>query len=112
MSKSKGPILTLESAVSEYGADITRLYILSTAEQTQDADWHKAGIDSARRQVDRFYSFAKDVIESGKRANLSMELKQIDRWMLSRMQNYIRETNIALDAIQTREAIQNSFSCS
>ena len=109
MSKSKGPILTLESAVSEYGADITRLYILSTAEQTQDADWHKAGIDSARRQVDRFYSFAKDVIESGKRANLSTELKQIDRWMLSRMQNYIRETNIALDAIQTREAIQNSF---
>ena len=29
--------------------------------------------------------------------------------MLSRMQNYIRETNIALDSIQTREAIQNSF---
>ena len=86
MSKSKGPILTLESAVSEYGADITRMYILSTAEQTQDADWQKAGIDSARRQVDRFYSFAKDVIESGKRANLSTELKQIDRWMLSRMQ--------------------------
>ncbi len=67
MSKSKGPILTLESAVSSYGADITRMYILSTAEQTQDADWQKAGIDSARRQVDRFYAFAKDVIESGKR---------------------------------------------
>ncbi len=109
MSKSKGPILTLESAVSSYGADITRMYILSTAEQTQDADWQKAGIDSARRQVDRFYSFAKDVIESGKRANLSTELRQIDRWMLSRMQNYILETNVALDSIQTREAIQNSF---
>ena len=70
MSKSKGPILTMESAVSSYGADITRMYILSTAEQTQDADWQKTGIESARRQVDRFYSFAKDVIESGKRANL------------------------------------------
>ncbi|TAH60373.1 MAG: leucine--tRNA ligase, partial [Methanosarcina mazei] len=109
MSKSKGPILTLESAVSSYGADITRMYILSTAEQTQDADWQKAGIDSARRQVDRFYAFAKDVIESGKRGTLSAELKQIDRWMLSRMQNYIKETNAALDSIQTREAIQNSF---
>jgi leucyl-tRNA synthetase len=109
MSKSKGPILTMESAVSSYGADITRMYILSTAEQTQDADWQKTGIDSARRQIDRFYSFAKDVIESGKRANLSAELKQIDFWMLSRMQNHIHETNVALDSIQTREAIQNSF---
>jgi leucyl-tRNA synthetase len=109
MSKSKGPILTLESAVSEYGADITRMYILSTAEQTQDADWHKIGIESARRQVDRFYSFAKDVIESGKRGTIDAELKQIDQWMLSRMQDYILGTNSALDAIQTREAIQNSF---
>ncbi len=109
MSKSKGPILTLESAVQEYGADITRMYILSTAEQTQDADWHKTGIESARRQVDRFYSFAKDVIENGERAKLGTELKQIDRWMLSRMQDYFLETNVALDSIQTREAIQNSF---
>ncbi|MGB3855462.1 MAG: leucine--tRNA ligase [Methanosarcina flavescens] len=109
MSKSKGPILTMENAVSRYGADITRMYILSTAEQTQDADWQRTGIESARRQVDRFYSFAKDVIESGKRANLSTELKQIDRWILSRIQKYIRDTNSSLYSIQTREAIQNSF---
>jgi leucyl-tRNA synthetase len=85
------------------------MYILSTAEQTQDADWQRTGIESARRQVDRLYSFAKGVIENGKRANLSIELKQIDRWILSRLQNYIRETNSALYSIQTREAIQNSF---
>jgi len=109
MSKSKGPILTMENAVSTYGADITRMYILSTAEQTQDADWQRTGIESARRQVDRLYSFAKTVIESGKRADLSTELKQIDRWILSRIQNYIRGTNAALYSIQTREAIQNSF---
>lgn len=109
MSKSKGPILTMENAVSHYGADITRMYILSTAEQTQDADWQRTGVESARRQVDRFYSFAKDVIESRKRADLNTELKQIDRWILSRIQKYIRNTNSALDSIQTREAIQNSF---
>jgi leucyl-tRNA synthetase len=109
MSKSKGPILTMENAVRTYGADITRMYILSTAEQTQDADWQKTGIESARRQVDRFYSFAKDVIKSGTRGTISAELKQIDCWMLSRMQQYIRDTNIALDSIQTRDAIQNSF---
>jgi len=99
----------MESAVRDYGADITRMYILSTAEQTQDADWHKTGIESTRKQVDKFYSFAEDVIESGKRGSISSELKQIDRWMLSRIQGYIHKTNIALDSIQTREAIQNSF---
>jgi leucyl-tRNA synthetase len=109
MSKSKGPILTMENAVRTYGADITRMYILSTAEQTQDADWQKTGIESARRQVDRFYSFAKEVIKSGTRGTISAELKQIDCWMLSRMQQYIRDTNIALESIQTRDAIQNSF---
>jgi len=45
MSKSKGPILTLKSAVKEYGADITRLYILSTAEHVQDADWRAADMN-------------------------------------------------------------------
>ncbi|MDD2439375.1 MAG: leucine--tRNA ligase, partial [Methanosarcinaceae archaeon] len=109
MSKSKGPLLTLESAVEKYGADITRMYILSTAEQTQDADWQMAGVDSARKQVDRFYYFAKDLIENGERAKLEVELKELDRWMLSRLQNYIKETNAALASIQTRNAIQNAF---
>lgn len=109
MSKSKGPLLTLVSAVEGYGADITRMYILSSAEQTQDADWQMSGVDSARKQVDRFYYFARDIIENGERATLDVELKQIDRWMLSRLQYHIRETNTALNSIQTRNAIQNSF---
>ena len=64
MSKSKGPLLTLKSAVEEYGADITRLYILSTAEHIQDADWRKADIESTRKQVERFYKIAFDIISA------------------------------------------------
>ncbi len=65
MSKSKGPLLTLRTAVDEYGADISRMYILSSAEQTQDADWRNSGIEAAKKQVERFYSFAREIIESG-----------------------------------------------
>ena len=109
MSKSKGPLLTLSDAVRDYGADISRMYILSSAEQTQDADWKNSGIETARKQVDRFYSFARDVVDSGSTSGMSGELKLIDRWILSKLQHRIRETNDALDLILTRNALQNSF---
>ncbi|HEY9206843.1 MAG TPA: leucine--tRNA ligase [Candidatus Methanoperedens sp.] len=105
MSKSKGPLLTLKSAVKEYGADITRLYILSTAEHVQDADWRAADVESTRKQVERFYKLAYDII----RSNSENELKLIDRWILSRIQYRIRETTDALEKMQTRRAVQNAF---
>jgi leucyl-tRNA synthetase len=105
MSKSRGPLLTLKSAVKEYGADVTRLYILSTAEHVQDADWRKADVEATRKQVERFYKIAYDVLKTGDKE----ELKFIDKWMLSRLQYRIKETNDALDKIQTRKAVQNAF---
>jgi len=105
MSKSKGPLLTLKSAVEEYGADITRLYILSTAEHIQDADWRKADVEATRKQVERFHKMAYDIT----REEDGGELKLIDRWMLSRLQHRIRETTDALNRIQTRRAVQNAF---
>lgn len=109
MSKSKGPILTLKEAVDKYGADVTRMYILSAAEQTQDADWRREGIESAKTQLGRFYTFVRQVVESGCQIPKSAEKKQIDRWIESRIQRYIREINAALELIHTRNAIQNAF---
>lgn len=105
MSKSKGPLLTMKSAVKEYGADITRLYILSTAEHVQDADWRKSDIEATRKQVERFYKMACDILA----ADVDGELKFIDKWMLSRLQRRIKEARDALDKIQTRRAVQNAF---
>jgi leucyl-tRNA synthetase len=107
MSKSKGPILTLRSAVQEYGADITRLYILSTAEHVQDADWRNADIEATRKQFERFYKIAYDCLAEEK--NINCELKFIDKWMLSKLQYRILETTDALNRMQTRRAVQNAF---
>ncbi|MCE8423261.1 MAG: leucine--tRNA ligase [Candidatus Methanoperedens sp.] len=106
MSKSKGPLLTLKSAVKEFGADVTRLYILSTAEHIQDADWRTADVDATRKQVERFQKIACDILNSG---NNNGELKLIDRWILSKLQHRIKETTDALNKIQTRRAVQNAF---
>ncbi|WNY26575.1 leucine--tRNA ligase [Methanolapillus ohkumae] len=108
MSKSKGPLLTLKQAVDEYGADVTRMYILSTSEQMQDADWKREGIEAAKSQVGRFYTFSNQIIESGCTIPTG-DLNHIDRWIESRIQKYIREINKSLDEIHTREAIQNAF---
>jgi len=80
MSKSKGPILTMENAVRTYGADITRMYILSTAEQTQDADWHKTGIESARRSHRRLHR--QGIVPRG--GNPSQDRRQEHRAILRR----------------------------
>ncbi|AKB85899.1 leucine--tRNA ligase [Methanococcoides methylutens] len=109
MSKSKGPLLTLSEAVGSYGADISRMYILSSAEQMQDADWKNSGIESARKQIDRYYKLAKEIIGSGATSGIGSDMKGIDRWMLSRLQQRILETNEALGTIRTRHALQNSF---
>ncbi|MBU4139307.1 MAG: class I tRNA ligase family protein, partial [Euryarchaeota archaeon] len=110
MSKSKGPILTLRSAVKEYGADVTRLYILSTAEHVQDADWRKADVESTRKQMERFYRLAYDFITSVDASDFKPDqFKLIDKWMQSRLQFRIKETAEALNVMQTRRAVQNAF---
>lgn len=109
MSKSKGPILTLKEAVDTYGADVTRMYILSAAEQAQDADWRKEGIESSKTQLARFYNFANQVIGSGCQIPDHADKTHIDRWIESRIQRYVAEINVAFDSIHTRHAIQNAF---
>jgi len=108
MSKSKGPLLTLKQAVAENGADVTRLYILANAEYTQDVDWKNDGVAAARAQLERFYNFAREILED-KSINEGTELSLIDRWMLSRLQRRIQEATTAMENIQTRRTLQSAF---
>ena len=108
MSKSKGPLLTLKRAVAENGADVTRLYILSNAEHTQDADWRNEGALVARHQVERFHRAASEILDDSE-IDETAPLDMIDRWMLSRLERRIVETTEALDRIQTRRALQSAF---
>lgn len=108
MSKSKGPLLTLRRAVDANGADVTRLYILSNAEHTQDADWRNEGVESTRQQVFRFYNIAREII-ADEEIDEQAKPELIDRWMVSQLQKRIEETTEALELIQTRRAVQNAF---
>jgi leucyl-tRNA synthetase len=84
------------------------LYILSSAEHTQDADWRNEGVETTRGQVARFYNLAREIISDGE-IDPEAEKTLIDRWMLSRLQRRIVETTDALEEIQTRRALQSAF---
>jgi len=106
MSKSKGPLLTMKRAVRTYGADLTRLYILSNAELMQDADWRSANVEGMRKHLQRFYHWARDVIQNKAQSG---ELDSLDRWMLSRLSYHVGEVRNALSSLQTRRALQHAF---
>ncbi len=104
MSKSKGPLLTIKRAVSENGADVTRLYILYSAEYDSDADWRKREVEAMSKHLERFYDLVKE--------HYTKELKEmdhLDRWLLSRFQKAIRETRQAMEKLQTRRAVNSAF---
>ncbi|MBO8182103.1 MAG: leucine--tRNA ligase [Archaeoglobus sp.] len=105
MSKSKGPLLTMKRAVKENGADVTRLYILYAAEYDSDADWRRKDVESLATHLKRFYELVRENYESKDWENLSM----LDRWLVSRFQKVVKETNEAMESLQTRRAVNSAF---
>ncbi len=103
MSKSKGPLLTMKRAVEENGADVTRLYILYSAEYESDADWRRKEVEAMKRHLERFYELVKENYGEVK------EIDHLDRWLVSRFQRAIRETREAMEKLQTRRAVNSAF---
>ena len=104
MSKSKGPLLTMKKAVEEFGADVTRLYILHAAEYDSDADWRRKDVEGLANNLRRFYEIVKE--------NYFKEPKEVttlDKWLISRMQKAIKETRDAMEKLQTRRAVNAAF---
>jgi leucyl-tRNA synthetase len=104
MSKSLGNFITLKKALSDYGADATRATLLYSAEGMRDPDWRaKAALDMQSR-LRAFYDLALKSLEMEER-----EEREIDRWLLSRMQKHIRRATQEYEALRFRSAFQAAF---
>ncbi len=55
MSKSKKNVVDPEDILSSYGADATRLFVLSDSPPDRDLEWTESGIDGAWKYVNRLY---------------------------------------------------------
>ncbi|MHC1580174.1 MAG: leucine--tRNA ligase [Methanopyraceae archaeon] len=104
MSSSKGNVVLLSEALEEYGPDVVRLFLATSAEPWQDFDWRDEYVRGVKRRLERFETLVRD------HAGESVEVKDaVDRWFLSEFGRVIEETTEALERFQVRRAYNEAF---
>ncbi|AIF68832.1 leucyl-tRNA synthetase [Palaeococcus pacificus DY20341] len=106
MSKSKGNVLNFIDAIEENGADVVRLYIMGLAEHDSDFDWRRAEVGKLKKQLERFYELISEFAQYEEK---DVELMDIDKWLLHRLNKAIQESTKALEEFRTRTAVQWAF---
>ena len=116
MSSSKGNIVLLEDAIETHGADVVRLFLMSSAEPWQDFDWREKEVIGTKKRLEWFMGFAEMVDEIlGCQIHLKDRIhspkveKSINAWMLSQLNQRVRDATEALEGFQTRKALQEAF---
>ena len=106
MSKSFGNIIPLREGLATFGADPIRLSVLSTAELLQDADFNPTIAKSMRERLEKLYKFASKTAKPPSERTTKTQLAAIDKWMLSRLEQHIRNATEAMNKLAVRKAIQ------
>jgi len=103
MSKSLNNIIPLATAIERFGADPLRISLMITAEPLKDADFSPELAKSMGDNLEKFYTNAMQIASIPIEENV--EYTEIDMWMLSRLQEYIREANVAMQEMKVRKTI-------
>lgn len=115
MSSSKGNVILLKDAIKDYGADVVRLFLMSSAEPWQDFDWREKEVLGTKRRLEWFSDFANKIEQiKGSKLDLNnispIDLKRnIDIWMINQLNSHVKLATEALDLFQTRKALQESL---
>ena len=111
MSKSKGNVINPNDIVSDYGADVLRIYELFIGDYTQDAAWSIDSLKGCKRFIDRIYRL-KDRLNS--QEGYTKELENIQNktikginYDIERMgyNTYISKLMILTNAYEEKETI-------
>jgi leucyl-tRNA synthetase len=108
MSKSIGNIIPLRDALRTFGADSLRVAVLATAELLQDADFSPTLAKSVKERLERFHSFALQIIHMENK-NQKTPMITIDRWLLSRLNQRVQTITTCMENMRFREAIHNAL---
>jgi leucyl-tRNA synthetase len=102
MSKSKGNWVTLKNAITKYGADSTRCALLLGAEGLDDPDWRGSTVGdivAKLESLNRLVNTVNDWADGG-------DIKQIDKWFMSTLQNRVSTVTESFESLKTRTALE------
>ena len=111
MSKSKGNVINPDDIVSDYGADVLRLYEMFMGDYTQDAPWSTSSLRGCKRFIDRVYRLKEKLNQE---EGYTKELEAIQNktikgvtYDMERMgyNTYISKLMILTNAYEERESI-------
>jgi leucyl-tRNA synthetase len=102
MSKSTGNSVSLVEAMDKFGVDATRFGLAYAGEGYDDASFRYDDADAANKRMKMIYRELSNT-------KYSDEIKRIDKWIISRLQNKINETSKNYQNQRTRSAISTGF---
>jgi len=105
MSKTKGVLVTWQSALETYGADALRLSAALIADGMDDADWRRKGAEDAAAKIDAVTPFVKKSMKSA----VNRKPETLDAWLVSTFHRRILAETAALEQLKIRRASATAF---
>ncbi len=103
MSKSLENIIPLRQGIAKYGADPIRIGVMATAELGQDTDFSEALVGSIQEKLVNLITQARRLSHGRKGAKSSYS--HLDRWMMSRLNDSVKEATGSMEKLRVREVI-------
>ena len=92
MSKSKGNVVSVDSMVSMYGADIGRIFELFAAPPEKEMDWTDSGAEGASRFLGRVYRFVTRNVD--RMGGAEVEQTEADRQVIRKLHQTLRKITV------------------
>lgn len=97
ISKSKGGAVPIPEAIEQYGVDAMRLYYAHIGSPHIDVVWDEAIVFNYKATLERVYLLV------GQLKELDGKVKSIDTWLISRINEHLKQINEAMQKYELRE---------
>lgn len=104
MSKSKKNVVDPEQMIALYGADATRLFVLSDTPADKDFDWSDQGLEGCWRFINRvwrLYYFARDIGINADNARIKVNFDQLPNDIAEFIKNFHKTIKNVTSSIDT-----------
>lgn len=104
MSKSKGNMIPLRVLINDFGADLSRINIVTSGESLDDADWRAENLKSFRIRYELLFESIKALKKCKK-----MKKRSIDVYLESRLQSIIESATNNYEVTRFRTVVNHAL---